>query len=83
MHIPLSLPLRHAIFLASPPHLLVSDFYHPLTCVSPSHDLCITDAMWHAGLLHNDGSDSVTVHAGVILHALMILDVIQQQRPAS
>lgn len=27
---------------------------------------------WHAGLLHNDGSDSITVHGGVILHTLMI-----------
>lgn len=53
---------------------------HPLmTCALLMQCTCV----WHAGLLHNDGLDSVTVHAGVILHALMSLDVKRQQRPAS
>lgn len=40
-------------------------------------------SVWHAGLLHNDSSDNVTVHGGVILNALMILDETQQHSPVS
>lgn len=35
----------------------------------------------HAGVLHNDSRGSVTVHSGVILHALMILHVTRRHRP--
>lgn len=38
---------------------------------------------WHAGVLHNDTSDCVTVHRAVILHTLMILNVTRQHRPVS
>lgn len=60
---------------STPDHLHASYFHHALMHMAPH----VTRALliqctceWHAGLLHNDGSDSITVHGGVILPALMI-----------